>query len=290
MTQRLLLGFPDYGPQARALAERLGCEYGQVAVHRFPDGESLVQLPERLPEEILVCRTLAHPNDKLVELLLTATTARELGARHLTLVAPYLCYMRQDTAFAPGQAVSQRIIGGWLAGLFDAVVTVDPHLHRTGRLDEAVPARRAVAASAARLIGDFLIQRLRDPMIVGPDAESEQWVRAVAWPHGLRHVVAHKDRHGDREVAISIPAFDPHAGDVVLVDDVASTGETLIEAARVLKSRGVERLHAVVVHALLIDDALERIRAAGVQNFWSTDSIPHPSNVIELAPLLADAV
>ena len=102
----------------------------------------------------MILRTLNNPNEKLVELLLAAQTARTLGASHLTLVAPYLAYMRQDIAFQPGEAVSQRIVGRFLAGLFDAVITVDPHLHRVATLQEAVPVTQAVVLSGAPLLSD----------------------------------------------------------------------------------------------------------------------------------------
>jgi len=126
----MLLGFADYRPQAESLANALGLPYREVEVHRFPDTECKLRLPSGLPERVVICRSLDRPDTKLVELLLTSATARELGARELTLVAPYLCYMRQDTAFQPGEAISQRIIGRFLAELFDSLITVDPHLHR----------------------------------------------------------------------------------------------------------------------------------------------------------------
>jgi len=115
----LVLGFPEYAEQARRFAAKAKLDYAQVQVHRFPDGESRVRLPADLPPRIYFCRSLDRPNYKLVELVLAAQTARDLGAEDLTLVAPYLCYMRQDTAFEPGEAVSQRIIGRMLAELFD---------------------------------------------------------------------------------------------------------------------------------------------------------------------------
>ena len=147
-TDSLLLGFPEYAAPAQRLAKALHCPYEQVEVHRFPDGESKLRLPPTLPRHVIVCRSLDHPNDKLIELLLTAETARAAGAEQLTLVAPYLCYMRQDMAFHPGEAVSQRIIGRWLADLFDTVITVDPHLHRIDQLSEVIPASRSVTLSA----------------------------------------------------------------------------------------------------------------------------------------------
>ena len=135
----LVLGFPEYAGQGRRLAAAAGLDYADVGIHHFPDGESRVRLPPRLPSRIVFCRSLHRPNDKLVELALAAHTARELGAERLTLVAPYLCYMRQDKAFAPGEAVSQRIAGALIADWFDELITVDPHLHRTLSLEQAVP-------------------------------------------------------------------------------------------------------------------------------------------------------
>lgn len=149
-----LLHFDDEAASAARLAAATGLEARCIERHRFPDGEIKVRLPlERapLPQQVVLLRSLAQPNEKLVELLLAAQTARSLGVRALTLVAPYLAYMRQDIAFTPGEAVSQRIVGGFLAGLFDAVLTVDPHLHRVHTLAEAIPLpeERALALSAA---------------------------------------------------------------------------------------------------------------------------------------------
>ena len=145
----IVLGFPSYREPSQRLAAAADIDYADVAVRQFPDGESLVCLPEQLPPHVIFCCSLNDPNAKLIELELAAATARELGAKQLTLVAPYLCYMRQDTAFRPGEAVSQRVIGELLARRFDALITVDPHLHRTANLAKAVPVHRAVALSAA---------------------------------------------------------------------------------------------------------------------------------------------
>lgn len=291
MTESLLvLGFPEYGEQARRLAAALDVPCAMVDTHRFPDGESRVRLPAHLPQRVVVCRSLNDPDRKLVELILTAATARELGASTLTLVSPYLCYMRQDMAFQPGEAVSQRIVGRLLAEYFDEVITVDPHLHRVSRLEEAVPARRALALSAAGEMGRFLQARADRPLLLGPDGESLQWVRAIAAPAGLEYGVAEKERLGDRSVRIVLPAMDFRGREVILVDDMASTGHTLAAAARQVLAAGASRVRVLVAHALLVDDALEQIRRAGVADVWSTDSVPHASNVIGLADLLARAV
>jgi ribose-phosphate pyrophosphokinase len=286
----LVLGFPSYAQQARRLAQRAGLDYADIAVHRFPDGESLVRLPARLPPQVIFCVSLDDPNSKLIELALAAQTALDLGARRLTLVAPYLCYMRQDVAFHPGEAVSQRIIGALLARHFDTLITVDPHLHRTAELKDAVPVRRAVTLSAAPVMTAWLRQRTDRPLLIGPDAESAQWVSVIAAASGLESGVARKERLGDRSVRVTLPDLPVAGRPVALIDDVASTGRSLEDAARQLVERGATSVSALVTHALFIDDALARLRAAGVSQICSTDSVPHATNGMSLDGLLAAAL
>jgi len=290
MTDTLLLGFPEYAPPARRLAAALNCPYREVDVHRFPDGESKLRLPTELPERVIICRSLDHPNDKLIELLLTAETARAAGVACLDLVTPYLCYMRQDCAFNPGEAVSQHIIGRWLAGLFDGVITVDPHLHRVHQLDKVLPAKRSISLSAGPLLAAFVRDHVRDAVLVGPDAESRQWVAHIAELCGMEYVVAEKQRHSDREVHITLPPCNLQGRTTVIVDDVASTAHTLAAAARLLRDGGAAAVHCCVTHGLFVDDAESQLRDAGVDQVWSTDSVIHTSNVIELAGILAAAI
>jgi len=286
----MLLCFDDYEVQSRALAQALEMSCHTIKRHRFPDGENKLSLPPGLPEHVIFCRSLDHPNEKLLELLLGAKTARELGAKVLTLVAPYLCYMRQDKAFQPGEAVSQRIVGNFLAGLFDNVITVDPHLHRIQYLQQAVPASQAVTLSATSLMAEFLSGRFENPVLLGPDSEAEQWVAAVAEPNQWEYAVCQKIRSGDRQVEISLPEIDLHERTVVLVDDVASSGQTLAVATGKCLSKNAAHVDVLVTHALFASDARQRLLEAGVRNIWSTDSVSHESNVIHLQELLKDAV
>lgn len=286
----IVLGFPTYRQPARRLARSAGLDYADVCIRTFPDGESLVRLPERLPKDVILCCSLDDANHKLVELELAAVTAVRLGAERLTLVAPYLCYMRQDMAFHPGEAVSQRIIGNLLARHFDTLVTVDPHLHRINNLSDAVPVRRAVALSAAPAMSARLATRGDAPLLLGPDEESVQWVSAIAAPGGLGYGVARKQRLGDRDVSIQLPDLAYAGRHIVLVDDVVSTGYTLAEAARQLSGQGAASISVLVTHALFVDGALARLQAAGVGDICSTDSVLHPSNKICLDAILAVAL
>ncbi len=265
-------------------------ELSVVERHRFPDGELKLRLPTPLHDRVVLWRGLHQPNEKLVELLLVARTARQLGAFHISLVAPYLAYMRQDIAFRPGEAVSQRVVGGFLADLFDAVVTVDPHLHRVATLQEAVPVPQAVVVSGAAVLADWVAQRRPGALLLGPDEEAAQWVAQAAARHGNPSAVCRKERHGDKSVAITLPPVDWAGQQVVILDDVASTGHTVAQAARLLLAAGAASVDVAVTHALFAGDAIEVMRHAGVGEVWSTDCIPHSSNVASVTPVLAQAL
>jgi ribose-phosphate pyrophosphokinase len=290
MTATLHAFAEDAGPAGR-LAAALGIACRPIASRRFPEGERQVQVGET-EELALVYRTLADPDGRLVELLLAADALRDRGARRLTLVAPYLPYMRQDIAFAPGQAVSQRVIGRLFARTFDAVVTVDPHLHRTPNLADVLPDCLAVNVSAAASIAAALRGLLpADTVLVGPDSESRPWVAAIAATLELDFVVGEKQRHGLREVTIALPASTRVAGrPAFLVDDILSSGGTLVTCAQVLRAAGAHLVGAGITHCFAHADDLARLAAAGITPLVATDSIPGPAATIELAPALAAAI
>lgn len=286
----MFLYFDDYEKPSRRLAKALDVPCQIIQRHRFPDGESKLTLPAQLPEHVIICQSLNQPNEKLLELLLAAKTARELGAKRLSLVAPYLCYMRQDIAFHPGEAVSQPIVGSFLAELFDDVVTVDPHLHRIQRLEQAIPTNNAVSLTATSEMATFLQERFNNPVLLAPDGEAEQWVSAVASPNSWDFGVCKKIRRGDRQVEISLPDIKLEGRSVVIVDDVASSGQTLAVATAKCLAKKAKHVDVLVTHALFVNDAKQRLKQAGVRNIWSTDSVSHESNIISLQNLLKNAV
>jgi ribose-phosphate pyrophosphokinase len=286
----LLLAFDDERHLAEPLAAALGMPLHWIARHRFPDGECKLRLPAPLPPRVALLRGLHRPNEKLAELMLLAPAARELGAAHLTLVCPYLAYMRQDMAFQPGESVSQRHVGRALAAWFDAVITVDPHLHRVASMDEVLPGRRGLALSAAPLLGAWAARHAQRPILLGPDEEAAPWVRAAAVAQGLEHGTCIKRRSGDREVRVDLPGMSFQGRDVVLIDDVASTGRTLAVTAAALFDRGARAVDVAVTHALFVDDAIAHLAQAGVRHVWSSNSVLHASNVVSLVPLLAAAL
>lgn len=281
-----MFAFADSAEPAARLAQELGVPCHDVAVRCFPDGESLVRVPAA-PATAILYRSLDHPNEKIVELLLAASALRDGGTSRLVLVVPYLAYMRQDIAFHPGEAVSQRVIGRLLAEHCDALLTLDPHLHRTPSLGEVMPGIEAVSVSAAPVLAAALDEDA-DPLLVGPDEESRQWVEAIARPRGLEFLLGSKRRLGDCEVDLTIDGIERAAGRaVVLVDDLVSSGGTLKASARLLRGAGAARIEALATHCLAPQEDLDEIRSAGIASLRATDTVAGPAGSLPIAGLLA---
>lgn len=287
---RLVLPMAGNEAFAARLARASGAELGAVETRRFPDGETYVRLlsdPTGRAVD-LVC-TLADPDEGFLRLAFAADAARDLGAASVTLVAPYLAYMRQDKRFHDGEAITSRTFARLVSSTFDRLVTVDPHLHRYPDL-EALYTIPGAVLHAAPLFSAWIKAHAPHALVVGPDAESEQWAAEVARGAGVPHVAMVKQRLGDRQVRVSLPDLRAHAGRrPVLIDDIASSGRTLVAAAEALRDLGFEAPDCLVVHALFAPGAYEQV-AAVTSRIVSTDSVTHPSNGIGLAELFAGAL
>lgn len=287
----VMLPFPDDRSLATSVAKRLGARLGRLEWRHFPDGESLVAIDEDIAgADVVLFASLDAPDRKALPLWFAAQTARELGARRVGLVAPYLAYMRQDARFHSGEAISANAFGRFLEESVDWLVTVDPHLHRIEAL-EAVFRIPAVCVAAAPSLADWIRREVRCPVLIGPDSESAQWVGEVAREANAPWQVLHKTRHGDREVEVSLPDLERlHGHTPVLMDDIVSTGRTLVAAIEHLRRLRLPTAVCVVIHALFAGDAWEAMRKAGAGRIVSTDSVSHPSNAISLAGPIASAV
>jgi len=284
----LIFPLPGNEDLASRLAAVSGGTVGRLETRRFPDGETYLRFADGLEgQSVVIACTLDRPDAKIAGLLFAADAARELGVKRVGLAAPYLCYMRQDNRFRPGEAVTSRSFAALISQHFDWLVTIDPHLHRYRALDEiySIP---ALALHAGPVIADWIIQNVTKPYLIGPDRESSQWIEAVAAACGAPWTVLTKTRMGDMSVS-ETPLSAPLAGRTpVLLDDIVSSGATILEALRQLPA-DAEPSVAVAIHALCSNDVRRGLTAKGTR-LVTTNSVPNPAAGIDVVPLLANGV
>ncbi len=263
-----------------------GNHLGRIIVRQFPDGESYIKYEETLAgEDLIFIDSLDKPNDKIMPLLFAAQTAKELGAKSVKLIAPYLAYMRQDTRFYPGEALTSNCFAGLLSHYFDALITIDPHLHRHHDLNEIyrIPTK---TISAAPAIAKWLAEHLEKPLLIGPDSESEQWVAQIAQQINAPYIILEKQRQGDRQVSVSVPEVANYLDYTpVLVDDIISTGRTFIAAIAQLSKANMKNPICIGVHAIFADNAYQELLKVSAQVI-TCNTIFHPSNAIDLSTII----
>jgi ribose-phosphate pyrophosphokinase len=290
----LIIAFGSSGEHlARAVAKITRFSVTETEIRRFPDGELYVRvMGDASREDVAVFQSLGmRPDRLLMEYCLIADAVKGMGCKTVTAVIPYLAYARQDARFRSGEPLSIKLVARSLEGAgTDRLISVDVHLHRLRALKEVftIP---TLNLSAMPLLAEHYKTEfgVRNVIVVGPDSESEQWAKSVADVLSVEYVILKKERLGDRDVRVSgsVPVKGKR---VVVVDDIISTGGTLAEVIRELRSRGAKRMDVLVTHALLTEGALPRLRKAGMSHLISTDSVPRSSSKVSLAPLIASAL
>jgi ribose-phosphate pyrophosphokinase len=292
MTGVAIQYLPDARHDATRLADRVGVLSHEISLHRFPDDELRVTVGPTAATTIIYT-SLNRPNEKLVTLLFAAEALRRNGVKRLVLVAPYLCYMRQDAAFQKGEAVSQRVVGKLLAGIFDRIITINAHLHRIHSIRDVFAGTEAEDLSAVPAIADTIRSAGFDKqtIAVGPDEESRSWVRDLAGRLSLHYTIARKVRRGDQAVDILFENDGMFAGHPALIlDDIVSSGGTLIACAKVLATAGASAIDAIIIHALFNEGLVNKFTSSGIRSVRSTSSIPHSTNAIMLDSVLVAAL
>jgi ribose-phosphate pyrophosphokinase len=285
-----LLALPGDEEFAAGIAADADADVLAAEIRRFPDGESYLRVGDPVEGcSVAVVARLDRPDDKIPPLLFASAMVRDLGAAHVGLLAPYLPYMRQDDRFRAGEALTSATFAAWISSQFDWLVTVDPHLHRYPALD-AIYSLEARALNSAPLIAEWIRRNVVDPVVIGPDSESEQWARAVAEIHGVPWRVLEKTRYGDRDVAVTAEGLDAvrHCNPVI-VDDICSSGATLAQAARSLSGEGLAPARCAVVHGLFDDRSRAVLAEVGIDDIVCTDST-QAGGAIELASIIAPVI
>lgn len=284
----LLFNLPGNPFLGEKLCAALSAEKGEMVLRKFPDGESYVRvLSEVKDREVIVLCSLDRPDEKMMSLILLARTIKELGASHVCLIAPYLAYMRQDTRFKAGESLGAVQFARVLSAHFDSLLTVDPHLHRIHDLSEiySIP---TLVVHAAGPVAKWIAKHIKNPLLLGPDSESGQWVEEVAALASLPFSVLNKVRRGDRDVRVSFSQdFEEAAFTPVLFDDIISTGHTLLETIKLIKQKKLVSPVCVAIHAVFAGSAYQALMDAGAARVITCNCIGHASNQIDLSESIA---
>jgi len=274
---------------AQKIANKLGKKYSKLEVTHFPDSEIKLKFNVNVKgkEVVLVQSFYGNVNDCVIETLFAAETAKDLGAKKIVLVAPYFPYLRQDKRFNPGECISLRTIAKNIDEDFDKVLVIDPHLHREKTLKHIFRIK-SHKLTANGLIEDYIKKKIKNPVIIGPDWESYKWARKVAEKIGCEYAIMEKKRYSARNVKVKLnKKIDISKKNLVFIDDMISTGHTLLEAIKAMKKLGAKKVTCFAVHGILVENALQKLQKAGA-TVITTNTIPNKVGKIDVAGLISD--
>lgn len=274
-----------------AICNTLGYTSGTFSIHEFPDNEILVKVETLVKNKnVIFVVDLDHPNNKIAPLIFAAETIKELGANKIGVIAPYLPYMRQDKQFHLGEGITSKYFAKLLSTYFDWLITIDPHLHRWHSLKDifTIP---TTSLHATKNIADWINKHVTSPVIIGPDKESEQWVAGIAKISHAPYLIAEKSRVSDTLVSATIPQLKLYPNHTpILIDDIISTGATMLETIKHIKSFGTKSIICIGIHAIFANDAYQALLKTGVTDILTCNTIVHPTNKIDISNLIIDAL
>ncbi len=273
---------------AKKLAQKLRAKYSPLTITSFPDGDIYMKYNTNLKGKkvVIVQSFQPHSDMSLFDIIFAAETAKDLGAKKVILVAPYLAYMRQDKRFHSGECISSRVMAKLLNSSVDKIITIDPHIHRYKSLQDifTIPAKNLTANS---LIADYIKKNFKNEVIIGPDWESYQWAEDIAKKIKVEATVLKKTRFSSRHVEVKVvKPISIKDKNVIIVDDIISTGHTIAEAAKKALKMGARSVSAIGVHGLFVENALDKLKKAGVSRIITTNTIEHKTNKIDVSSVL----
>ena len=283
------------GPSSRELGEKIaelsGFDKVPVAFRVFPDGESYVRLEASVQnEQVAIVHTTSKPQDSnLMQLAFMANAAKRNGAKKVTAVVPYLAYARQDRIFLEGENISIETIAAMLkAAGIDQLITINIHAE-TALRKFPFPAK---TLTAIPLLAEYFVKKgCKKAFALAPDKGAmyiaQQAQQILGGEAGS--LEKHRDRHTGQTTQTGTH-LNVKGETVIILDDIISTGGTIVGAAKILREQGAEKVFAACVHGLLIGDAEKRILDAGVEEIVATDSVPNKNSKVTLAPLLSEAL
>lgn len=271
---------------AARIAAELGCKVASCEFKRFPDGELYTRVLDDIKdEEVTIVQSIRTDSD-LICLLQLIDAVEE--ARKTKVVIPYLGYARQDKKFEQGEAISIRAIARSICAAAELDTIYVVNVHNRGVLKYFSVDTKELDASS--LIGDYVAKReIPHPLIIGPDGGATELAKAVAAPYGFDYDVLEKTRISSEEVKIKPKELRSIEGkNVVIVDDIISTGGTISEATAMLKSQGAHDVYVACIHGVFVQNAVPRMLHAGVKEIIATDTIESEFSKISIAKMVAE--
>ncbi len=290
LSKILVLGGTNSKQLAKKVARKLKARYGKLIIDRFPDGELYLRLPFNVSKQKVVLIESMHPNPDLVliETIFAARTCKELGAKKVILVAPYLAYLRQDKRFHPCECWSNRIMAALLT-CADRILVIDPHLQRISRLSEIFRIS-AKSISANQILANHIKKNIKDPVILGPDWESFQWAEKIAEKINVQSTVLRKKRYTSRSVKIKLKGkvSNLKGRNVVIIDDIISSGHTMIEVIKQAKKMGAKTITCLAVHGIFAEKAYSKMKKAGATRIITTNTIQNKASKLDVSGVVAE--
>ncbi|MGC8805470.1 MAG: ribose-phosphate diphosphokinase [Candidatus Ratteibacteria bacterium] len=282
-------------PLAEKICEFLGKSLGQMEVSRFNDGEISVKIEENARgKDVFIIQPTCFPvNENLMELLIMLDAFRRASPRRITAVLPYYGYARQDRKDRPRVPITAKLVANLLvAAGAQRILTMDLHAPQIqGFFD--IPVDHLFAAPV--IITYIKSKNLTNPVVVAPDVGSVKMARAFAKRINTRMAIVDKRRDNPDSVEATHLIGDVSNCEVIIVDDLISTGNTVIEATKVLLENGASKVFVSCTHPVLSGNAITKLAGAGITEIIVTDTIPHQSlpeifTVISVAELLGEAI
>ena len=285
---------------AAQVANLLGAKLGKLEITKFPDGEKYIRYYDEVENEdvVLIHPMGLKPDELFMEYLLICSALKDGKAKSIVTFVPYFAYARQDSRFNPGEPGSFHLVSKIIDDLgIDMIYTIDLHLQRVNDLSELIKNTPTKNLSAVPDIANWIKNNagLNNPIVLGPDEESEQWAKVAAETIGVDYEIMIKTRYSATEVSITTKEGKPlpvNGKDVVIIDDIISSGGTIIEAVKLVKEAGAGKIVVGCTHPVLrgktqFDSALANIYNSGVSIVVGTDSVPSQVSYVSIASVIA---
>ena len=279
----LIASFPETRLVAKKVAGMLNAEYSDIRQASFPDNESKIKLTENPKNKttIIISSFSKEPNKKIIETVLASNIAKDYGSNKVIILALYLPYMRQDAHFELYDSLSAKSVIKMLSNNCDELITIDPHLHRIESLRKI--SKNAREISTNNLLAGYIKSRYARFTIVGPDNESQQWGKRIAEQLNKEAIILKKTRTSSEKVKIH---YKKLPSNILIIDDIISTGQTLLETIKMAEAQGAENIVCIGIHGLLLNGIDKQITKHA--KLITTNTIQNKYAEIDVSPLIAE--